>query len=247
MIHVPVLFDNSHLVVVNKPAGVPMHDSERGIVSLLKSQLKTSELFLCHRLDTDTSGCLCLAKTSLAAAAIGEAFTKRTVSKYYLALTDAKPQKKQGTIVGDMKNRRRGQHILTKTKENPAVTQFFSYGLTPGIRATLVKPLTGKTHQIRVALKSLGAPILGDTHYNGTSSDRMYLHAWQLSIPLEDDTICVTAKPDSGMHFTTSEFEQWTSKISEPDKLSWPTIAPSLLAKVCGSDDILPKFSAKSS
>lgn len=222
-----------------------MHDSDRGIVSLLKSQLNTSNLFLCHRLDTDTSGCLCLAKTSSAAAIIGDAFAHRTVNKYYLAITDAKPQKKQGTVIGDMKNRRRGQHILTKTRENPAVTQFFSYGLTPGIRASLVKPLTGKTHQIRVALKSLGAPILGDTHYNGTSADRMYLHAWRLSIPFEGETISITAPTESGLHFTTSAFEQWIAELDEPDKLAWPAIAPSLLAKVRSSDDVSHHTSTK--
>lgn len=229
---IPILLDHAGCIVVNKPAGVPMHDPELGIVNRLKNQLGLSQLHLCHRLDTGTSGCLCLAKSANIAAHVGEAFANRQVEKHYIALTCAKPKKKQGTIAGDMKNRRKGQHILTKTLENPAVTQFFSEGVEPGIRACLVKPLTGKTHQIRVALKSVGAPILGDTLYGGVSSDRMYLHAYQLSLPLNQDQLCVTAIPESGHYFQNNAFTQWLQHTDSPQSRKWPTISSSLMQKV---------------
>jgi len=80
---------------------------------------------------------------------------------------------------------RNGSWKLLRSVENPAVTQFFSFGLTPGLRLYLLKPHTGKTHQLRVALKSLGVPLLGDTRYGADKSDRAYLHAWQLAFELD--------------------------------------------------------------
>ncbi|WP_218395457.1 pseudouridine synthase [Alteromonas lipotrueae] len=203
-----------------------------GIVSLLREQTGFSQLHLCHRLDTGTSGCLCLAKNTQTAALIGEAFASRRVSKYYLAISADKPKKKQGTIVGDMKNRRGGQFMLLKSKDNPAVTQFFSQSAKPGYRGFIVKPLTGKTHQIRVALKSMGAAILGDTLYSGAPSDRLHLHAGWLRIPLPSRTILVKAPILSGDLFTDSEVSNWLTELPEPDSFNWPVIAPSLLQLV---------------
>ncbi|WOI36524.1 pseudouridine synthase [Alteromonas sp. CI.11.F.A3] len=203
-----------------------------GIVSLLRKQTGYSQLHLCHRLDTGTSGCLCLAKNAQTAALIGDSFETRQVSKYYLAISADKPKKKQGTIVGDMKNRRGGQFMLLKSKDNPAVTQFFSQSAKPGYRGFIVKPLTGKTHQIRVALKSVGAAILGDTLYSGAPSDRLHLHAGWLSIPLPSRTISVKAPILEGDLFTDSEVATWLAELPEPDTFNWPEIAPSLLQLV---------------
>jgi tRNA pseudouridine32 synthase/23S rRNA pseudouridine746 synthase len=203
-----------------------------GIVSLLREQTGYSQLHLCHRLDTGTSGCLCLARNAQTAALIGDAFATRQVSKYYLAISADKPKKKQGTIVGDMKNRRGGQFMLLKSKDNPAVTQFYSQSAKPGYRGFIVKPLTGKTHQIRVALKSVGAAILGDTLYSGAPSDRLHLHAGWLRIPLPSRTISVKAPILSGDLFTDSEVKRWLTELPEPDTFNWPAIAPSLLQLV---------------
>lgn len=203
-----------------------------GIVTLLREQTGYSQLHLCHRLDTGTSGCLCLAKYAQTAALIGDAFASRQVSKYYLAISADKPKKKQGSIVGDMKNRRGGQFMLLKSKDNPAVTQFFSQSAKPGYRGFIVKPLTGKTHQIRVALKSVGAAILGDTLYSGAPSDRLHLHAGWLRIPLPSRTISVKAPILSGDLFTDSEVKRWLTELPEPDTFNWPAIAPSLLQLV---------------
>ncbi|MDP2537764.1 pseudouridine synthase [Alteromonas stellipolaris] len=203
-----------------------------GIVSRLREQTGYNQLYLCHRLDTGTSGCLCLAKNAHTAALIGDAFATRQVSKYYLAISADKPKKKQGTIVGDMKNRRGGQFMLLKSKENPAVTQFFSQSAKPGCRGFIVKPLTGKTHQIRVALKSVGAAIHGDTLYSGKPSDRLHLHAGWLSIPLPSRTILVKAPILEGDLFTDSEVATWLAELPEPDTFNWPDVAPSLLRLV---------------
>jgi len=207
-------------------------DDVDGIVSLLRKQTGYHQLHLCHRLDTGTSGCLCLAKNAHTAAIIGNAFASRQVSKYYLAISVDKPKKKQGTIIGDMKNRRGGQFMLLKSKDNPAVTQFFSQSAKPGIRGFIVKPYTGKTHQIRVALKSIGAAILGDTLYGGAKSDRLHLHAGWLTIPFPERTITAYAPVSEGELFTDDEITQWVTNLPEPSSLTWPAIAPSLARQI---------------
>ena len=104
------------------------------------------------------------------------------VKKQYLAISDHKPKKKQGLIQGDMAKGRRGAWLLTRSQENPAITRFTSLSLGEGRRLFFLSPLTGKTHQLRVAMKSLGAPILRDALYGGSPADRVYLHAWRLSL-----------------------------------------------------------------
>ncbi|WP_269517782.1 pseudouridine synthase [Alteromonas sp. BMJM2] len=195
-----------------------------GIVELLKRQLNVPQLYLCHRLDTGTSGCLCLTENEHLAAEIGLLFEARQVSKYYLALSDKKPKKKQGLIIGDMKNRRGGQHILLKTTDNPAITQFFSQSAKQGIRGFLLKPHSGKTHQIRVALKSIGAPILGDSLYGGSSADRLYLHAFMLSLPLKSGTLTFTAPLLEGDEFNDATVKQWLLTVANPDNFAWPAL-----------------------
>lgn len=245
---IPVLFENADLIVVNKPVGVAMHDAVGdadvkgesatvvkagkidGIVTVLKKQLAVEELHLCHRLDTGTSGCLCLAKNATVAAEIGELFSLRRVSKYYLALSGNKPKKKQGMIIGDMKNRRGGQRILLKTQESPAITQFFSSAAKPGTRGFVVKPHSGKTHQIRVALKSVGAPILGDTLYGGTPSDRLYLHAWHLRLPLSKGELAITAPFDTGEVINEEDVYAWYKDLNAPETYPWPSIPARFLS-----------------
>ncbi len=200
-----------------------MHDVNNGIVTLTQRETGVRNLHLCHRLDNGTSGCLILAKSPQAAAEIGHLFSSREIQKFYLVLISHKPAKKQGTIAGDMKNRRQGQHILLKTRENPAVTQFFTSSLQPGIRCVIVKPLTGKTHQIRVALKSLSSPILGDSLYGGEKSDRMYLHAWKLQFTYKGEEICCESAPKEGSLFTSPTFQHWLKQQPAPQLLSWPS------------------------
>ncbi|WP_018984602.1 TIGR01621 family pseudouridine synthase [Salinimonas chungwhensis] len=223
MTEIPILFTHNDFYVVAKPAGVTMHDAELGIITLLRRQLGEQQLFLCHRLDDGTSGCLLIARNAVAAATLSELFAQHHIQKFYIALGAGKPRQKQGTIIGDMKNRRRGQHILLKTRENPAITQFFSQSILPGIRGFILRPLTGKTHQIRVALKSLGSPVLGDTLYGKEHSDRLYLHAWRLCFDYQKQSIAVTCPFYTGVHFFSRECQMWLTKNSQPEQIHWPT------------------------
>lgn len=180
-----ILFTHSDFIVINKHPNVSVHKDD-GDTMLLQEVGKVSgdsQLYLVHRLDKMTSGILLLARNAQAASELSQAFAHRDVEKFYLALGSKKPKKKQGLISGDMERSRRASWKLLATQQNPAVTQFFSAAAEPGERLFLCKPHTGKTHQIRVALKSIGSAIVGDPIYNASDeADRGYYTPLLLSL-----------------------------------------------------------------
>lgn len=189
-----LVFRHPDFYILNKPAGAPMHanDIEAGIVTQLAEHLNET-LFPVHRLDTPTSGALIVARSSSSAAALSGLFAQRAIKKTYIAIAAGKPNQKQGLIKGDMDKVRRGNWRLSYSQNNPAVTRFFSYSLKPGYRYYLLHPETGKTHQLRVALKSIGAPICGDTRYGGESAEHLHLHAWELEFDYAEQHFCIRA------------------------------------------------------
>ncbi|MFD2230635.1 TIGR01621 family pseudouridine synthase [Alkalimarinus sediminis] len=218
---------NDQFIVIDKMPGISFHteNSILGVVERVKADLGIDELYPVHRLDKITSGLLILARTPAVNSALSELFRSRKVEKYYLAISDRKPNKKQGMIKGDMVRSRRSSWKLTKSQDNPAITQFFSTSIEPGKRLFLVRPKTGKTHQIRVALNSIGAPIEGDPLYNTESSKssiRGYLHAYAIKFCLGGSMYQFTCKPTVGDSFLTDTFQTALQQYEAPWSLSWP-------------------------
>ena len=234
---IPVLLDHQDFIAVHKPAGISVQNEQdaEGILPRLCAQLSVPKLWLVHRLDKVTSGILLLAKHREAASALSSLFASRSMEKYYLAISAKKPNKKQGAIVGDMQKSRDTQWMLTKSLDSPAITQFFSKGLGQGYRLFILKPFTGKTHQIRVALKSLGSPILGDELYKGHKADRTYLHAVSLSFDYQGEPIRLLCPPSDGDYFTRPEALEVMTEFTPPDALQWPALNRALLQKVTGN------------
>lgn len=204
------MFQNRDFVVIDKPAGLNVHSEDSaGLVVLLKQQLAVEELYPVHRLDKMTSGLMLFALNKPTAQAFQRLFEAHEVQKFYLAISDQKPKKKQGLIKGDMLPARRGCWKLGKSMENPAITRFISTSIQPGERLFLLKPITGKTHQIRVALKSLSAPICGDGRYANAEAakqeDRGYLHAYAVEFELYGAAYQFVCAPTQGRRFLTSE------------------------------------------
>lgn len=219
-----IVDEQKDFIIINKAAGVSFHDEngETGLHNLVKQYIKQAELYPVHRLDKMTSGLLIFAKNKLTAQMFQQRFERKEVTKFYLAISDKKPKKKQGLIAGDMEKSRRGMWKLTRSKSNPAKSQFFSYSLSSQSRLFLVKPLTGKTHQIRVALASIGSPILGDIYYAKSSADRGYLHAYGLSFTIEEQEYRYQVLPDSGEYFLSIECLTALEAIKDPWQLPWP-------------------------
>ncbi len=223
-----VIENHEHFLLINKDPGISFHKDKEpeGLVQILKSELEIRELFTVHRLDKITSGLLLFAKNRGTAKMLAQQFRKRQVEKYYLAISDRRPLKKQGLIKGDMEKARRGSWKLLRTMQNPAVTRFFSKSFGEGLRLFILRPFTGQTHQLRVALKSIGAPVLGDDLYHRTTEniclDRAYLHSYAIRFRIREKGYQYIHKPDNGQYFTDKAFVQALKEYRSPWDLPWP-------------------------
>ena len=239
-----VLFENEAVVVVDKPPGMSFH-SERGPGALQTTRASRGEgggaLLSVHRLDKPTSGILVFAKTPEARDALSRAFEEKKIVKYYVGVSAKRPKKKMGTVLGDMKQARRKAYMLTPTTENPAETKFVSFGaLGSGGRAVrmfVFRPLTGKTHQLRVTAKSLGSALLGDDTYGGESGvDRMYLHACAMRIPASvgiGPAIQIICSPvGSGDEWDSAAFERYFPETLANDMGAWFNDQPLLRSTI---------------
>lgn len=189
-IDLPVIFEDPWLLVLNKPAGLPTQGTQASdrhdLLALLGRQRPGQKLILCHRLDQGTSGVLVLAKDK--AADLGRSFQERSLRKIYLArvsnpiracevdqpigrLRLASPAR--FACEGDLMEPKASQTLF-----RPATPEE-STGLQPG-HWVVCEPRTGRTHQIRVHLAFLGAPVVGDGLYGGKTDTQLWLHAWKL-------------------------------------------------------------------
>lgn len=208
--------------MVNKAAGAIVQGAQGSLLHTLKMDLELPALFPVHRLDQGTSGLVLFAKTPLANKQLSFAFQQREVQKFYFALTSNKPKKKQGWVIGDMAKSRNGSYKLLRSQTNPAKTAFFSFALGGGQRLVALKIYTGKTHQIRVALRALAAPVLGDERYGGAVADRMYLHAAQIQFTLDNERFDYYCPPTAGSEFLEPACVAKVAEIGVPAELLWP-------------------------
>lgn len=214
-----ILDHQADFLVIDKAPGVAVQGDPNApsVLDHVRRDLALTHLYPVHRLDMATSGLVVAAKTPEANRALSLAFQNQEVTKCYLAITAKKPSKKQGWVVGDMEKARSGSYRLCRTRDNPARTAFRSFPLDNGKRLLVLRPLTGKTHQLRVALKSLGAAIIGDERYGGEPADRMYLHAWRLQFHLSDRLHRYVAAPDCGELFNQVALRAVLAELDDGD------------------------------
>ena len=202
-----ILYIDGEAIVFDKPAGLPVDPPKRGGDSLtariaeLKCGFQRPPVVM-HRLDQDTSGCLLLARNPKARAAFQQAFEARGVEKYYLAVVGSEIAGDEGVIdlaVAKVSSADAGWRMVGDPAGQAAVTNWRKIKVRD--RRTLVefRPLTGRTHQIRVhAREAFGSGIVGDRVY-GIPGGPMLLHASRLVVPRTGKAaIDVTAPlPDS--------------------------------------------------
>ena len=207
-----VLFEDEHIIVIDKEPGMVVHpaagNAEGTLVNALlfhckgklsgtsglqddESVIDTSRPGIVHRLDKDTSGCMVAAKTDEAHRSLCTQFAERSNEKRYLAVVQSKPNKDEDTIFTHI-----GRHPVNRMKMtvvNPgsgksAITDYrVLHTAEDGTSLVLCDLHTGRTHQIRVHMVHLGTPILGDPIYAKPARQvvqpgRLMLHAWQLVI-----------------------------------------------------------------
>lgn len=217
-----LIYEHEDFIIVNKFNGINVHiqQQQAGLLDYIKQQLQL-DVFLCHRLDKATSGLMILAKNRQANQQISQLFANKAVEKYYYAVGVGKAKKKQGLIKGDLLNARNGNYKLAKSQKKPTTTQFFSTHLAKKQRLVILKPHTGKTHQLRVVMQSLGIPILGDVRYGKQPADCMHLHSSYLGFSYQQQQFNFLNIPSYGQFEHIKALDNnWQS----PNSFAWPNI-----------------------
>lgn len=198
-----IVFESRDFLLVDKPAGVASHGGSGislGLVEALRAARAEPGLDLVHRLDRDTSGVLLLARRRSALRRAQRCFSERGeggADKRYLAVVAGHWPKRRRQLGEPLRRYLLGEErrVRVDPTGKPALTQVLDLEYLDDASLLEVRPVTGRTHQIRVHLAHAGHPILGDRKY-GASQDpgRLMLHAFRLAIPaLEID--CTVAPP----------------------------------------------------
>lgn len=190
---IPILFEDGEALVIDKPAGLPIERPRAGGVSL-ENHLDDLRLGFqrvpvpVHRIDTDTSGCLLLARNPKALKRFNAAFEARAVEKVYLGVIEGVLADDAGSIalsLTKISSAEQGWRMIPAKKGKPAVTHWRKRAEHGGRTLIEFRPETGRTHQIRIhALAGLGQALLGDPVYgSGQGAPRTMLHARGLIVP----------------------------------------------------------------
>ena len=202
---IAILFEDGEALVIDKPAGLAVDRPRKGGPSLadhlprLRLGFQRDPLPV-HRLDTDTSGCLLLARNPKAAKRFGQAFEARRVAKRYLGILAGIPDAEEGTItlsLAKVSSAAKGWRMIAAKSGKPSVTHWRLIAIAGGRALVEFRPETGRTHQIRIhALAGLGIPLLGDPVYGlKGSAARTMLHAAGLVVPRDGKPAIEAAAP----------------------------------------------------
>jgi 23S rRNA pseudouridine1911/1915/1917 synthase len=189
-----IAYEDEHLLVVDKPAGVVVHPA-RGhrkgtLAQALAGRVAGGEdpdrAGIVHRLDRDTSGLLVVTRSEPVHAALKRALAERRITREYLALVEGRPAARAGTIDAPLgRDRRVRTKISTDTDEpREAITHFETERTFPAFTLLRVRLETGRTHQIRAHLLAIGHPVAGDPEYGRAGAlglARQFLHAERLA------------------------------------------------------------------
>ena len=213
----PIIYEDEQVLLMNKPVGVlsqKAKDSDVSAVEILinylmetdqlsKEQFRTFHPSICNRLDRNTSGILVAGKTLPALQEMNRFFKERTIAKYYRCLVKGRVIKNEEYIKGYLvKDQKTNKVSITKKKTEegvPIETEYCVIQSNDEVSLLEVHLITGKTHQIRAHLASIGHPIIGDYKYGDKQINEMYrqayglksqlLHAYRLEMPSSDGSL----------------------------------------------------------
>ncbi|KZZ85108.1 RluA family pseudouridine synthase [Bacillus sp. SJS] len=201
-----ILFEDDHIIAINKPAGMKTHPNSPGETGTLANALafyymmqgEDAAVRHVHRLDEDTSGAILFAKHALAQAIMDKALQEHFISRTYVAAVQGVPRPKKGTISQPIgKDRHHPSKRRVSTGGQPAVTHYEMVQSSSSGAVLKVQLETGRTHQIRVHLSYIGNPIIGDRLYGDPSHliERQALHAAHIRFhhPITNEKIDLTA------------------------------------------------------
>ncbi len=199
----PILFQDSRFVVLDKPAGLPVHPGPRGGRSVEDwfpaLSRRRDGPWLAHRLDADTAGCLVVALRRTALHQAQAAFSTGQARKTYWAVVQGGPSADQGRVEAALAKRTgpSGWRMAADPTGQAAVTEWQVRGRADGMAWLELHPRTGRTHQVRVHCALLGCPIVGDPVYGGGGAP-LHLLARAITLPL-DPALHAAAPPPAHM------------------------------------------------
>jgi 23S rRNA pseudouridine1911/1915/1917 synthase len=189
-----IAYEDEHLIVVDKPAGVVVHPArghrEGTLAQALAGRAAGGEdawrAGIVHRLDRNTSGLLVVAKSDEVHRRLKAALAARDIRREYLALVEGRPPARSGTIEAPIGRDRRHRTLMSTDGDapKPAITHFELERALPQATLLRVRLQTGRTHQIRVHLRAIGHPVCGDRDYGRAGVyglERQFLHAARLA------------------------------------------------------------------
>jgi 23S rRNA pseudouridine1911/1915/1917 synthase len=212
-----IVFEDEHLMVVDKPAGVVVHPAPGHDGATLAEALAgraaggddPARAGIVHRLDRDTSGLMLVAKSESVHAALQRMIREREVVREYLALVSGQPTAESGTIDAPIGRDRARRTVQSTRTDNPraAITHFRVLERFPRTSLLEVRLETGRTHQIRAHLEAIGHPVCGDDAYGGAECGRrlglrrQFLHSYRLmfSHPVTRESIASESKPPADL------------------------------------------------
>ncbi len=214
-IDLPIIYEDEDVLVVNKPAGVISHArgryfDEPSVASFVRqkvAELTGERSGIVHRLDRATSGVMVCAKNPEALSWLQRQFSDRRVQKTYMAIVVGSMPTQEGRI--DMpiaRNTAKPVTFQVDPSGKDSVTNFKVVSCHNNYTLLELKPVTGRTHQLRVHLSHLKHPIVGDGLYNGETAERLMLHAYSLVIALPSKELVTFIAP------IPEEFKKYTDK-----------------------------------
>lgn len=185
---IDVLFEDDDVLAVDKPEGlavVPERDITKPCLVAMLAQQVPYKPFVVHRLDKEVSGTMLLAKNAQAHQILNDQFETRQVHKTYLALVHGIMEQGEGTVDQPIREFGSGRMGIDAQRGKPSVTKYKALDRLTGYTLLEVHPITGRRHQIRVHLYSIGHPVVGDIHYGDKALQglfgRLMLHALKVT------------------------------------------------------------------
>lgn len=213
---IPILFEDNHLLVVEKPVNIPVQEDQsrsKDLLTLLKEDIKIRYkkpgnvyLGLVHRLDRPVGGAMVFAKTSKSASRLSDTLRRQAIDRRYLAIVRGKPKKPQAFLEHYLIKDSKKNQVFTTTASNKnakkAILDYEVLGSKEGFSLLAVKLHTGRSHQIRVQLSASGFPLYGDQKYGAQVNKvgqqiALWAHELTFKHPTKDEEVSVTSQPPS--------------------------------------------------